>query len=147
MIWIAALAVFVAGAVGGLVNAFMTDNGFALPSSVELSGAKIWRPGLLGNAVVSAVAAVVSWGLYGVDANKNIFLASSLNFEPHIDLAALSGAVLVGIGGARWLTAEVDKKLLRGAAMAAASKEADTALTYKLAVSTPLQALKAATHP
>jgi len=34
-------------------------------------------------------------------------------------LASLVGAILTGVGGARWLTSELDKNLLRAAAAAA----------------------------
>ncbi|MBV8934298.1 MAG: hypothetical protein JO095_00615 [Alphaproteobacteria bacterium] len=53
--------IFVAGFLGGLVNALITDNGFVLPKYAE----GIWRPGFLSTAFIGAVAAVVSWGLYG----------------------------------------------------------------------------------
>jgi hypothetical protein len=36
---------------------------------------------------------------------------------PGITLAGLVGAVLVGIAGARWLTNEVEKKMLRALAL------------------------------
>lgn len=146
MICLVVLAVLLAGAVGGIVNALMTENGFIFPSSVQQpNGPKIWRPGILGNALVSAVAALISWGLYGADAAYNIFSTSNSTYQPTFTPATLVGAVLIGIGGARWLTAEVDKKLLRGAAVAAASKNVDQPLAAKMAISTPLQALREAT--
>ena len=36
--WLMLLIVFLAGAVGGVVNALMTDNGFLMPKSEQASG-------------------------------------------------------------------------------------------------------------
>ncbi len=91
-------AVLLAGAVGGIVNALMTENGFIFPSSVQQpNGPKIWRPGILGNALVSAVAALISWGLYGADAAYNIFSTSNSTYQPTFTPATLVGAVLIGM--------------------------------------------------
>jgi hypothetical protein len=46
----------VAGAVGGVVNALMSDNGFVLPKTAH----GIIRPGYLGNVLIGAVAAGIS---------------------------------------------------------------------------------------
>src|SRR5438552_12181715 len=69
----ASLLVFVAGGVGGLVNALMTDNGFALPKEVVVNDVSVVRPGFLGNILVGATAAYVSWGLYGAFSNVDLF--------------------------------------------------------------------------
>jgi hypothetical protein len=58
-----------------------------------------------------------------------------------ISLASLVGAVLVGVGGARWLTNEVDKNLLKAAASKAASSQADATAAQKIALASPVQAL------
>jgi len=64
--WLMLIYVFLAGAIGGAVNALMTDNGFLLPKSEQASGgATVLRPGYLGNILIGAMASVVSWGLYG----------------------------------------------------------------------------------
>ena len=61
MLWML-LAVFAAGGLGGVVNALMTDNGFALPRFEQATtGVNILRPGFVGNVVIGAVAALVSW--------------------------------------------------------------------------------------
>ena len=47
-LWLMLLAVFVAGGVGGIVNAAMSDNGFLLPKSEQTaSGTTLLRPGYL----------------------------------------------------------------------------------------------------
>jgi hypothetical protein len=116
-IWILLLIVVAAGMVGGFVNALMTENGFVLPKRETTDGGAILRPGFLGNVLIGGVAAGVSWGLYGPLANQVVFPPSAAaTAEGGIALAALVGAVLVGVGGARWLTSEVDKKFLKAAA-------------------------------
>ncbi|MDQ1262924.1 MAG: hypothetical protein QG575_2105, partial [Euryarchaeota archaeon] len=59
-------------------------------------------------------------------------------------IASIAGAVLVGIGGARWLTNEVDKKLLRTAASTAAASKASFDDSQKIARATPAQAFNIA---
>lgn len=62
MLWML-LAVFAAGGVGGVVNALMTDNGFALPRFEQVTtGVNILRPGFVGNVIIGAVAALMILG-------------------------------------------------------------------------------------
>lgn len=145
------LLVLVAGAVGGAANALMTDNGFIFPKTEETaSGAQVVRPGFIGNLFTGAIAAVISWGLYGpLSAYLIAGTADALkgNDAPEkigLSLASLVGALLVGVGGARWLSNEVDKNLLRAAAVDAAGKGASSDESKKIALSTPAQALNIA---
>lgn len=140
------LLILIAGALGGLVNAFITENGFVLPTAVATGTPdKVWRPGILGNVAVSAVAALVSWGLYGAGASVQIF-APDAAAKSSLTYSALVGAILVGIGGARWLTSEVDKNLLRGAAVAAADSQPSRDLMRQMATASPAGAFNAATR-
>jgi hypothetical protein len=139
--------VSVAGAVGGVVNALLSNNGFVLPRAEQADGVKILRPGYLGNILIGAVSAGISWGLYGPLANFIILGtpdALSKNPSAGLTLSALVGAVLVGVGGARWLTNEVDKNLLRAAATKAARSHAAPTASRQMAVASPAEALKIA---
>ena len=143
------IVVFVAGALGGLVNALLSENGFILPKKqlADRSGKEegIWRPGYLGNILVGAVAAVISWGLYGPFSSTVLFGASIPEAVlPHITLSAFVGAILVGVGGAKWLSDEVDKRLLKAAASEAAKKEASVDVSRQIALSSPAGALSIA---
>ncbi|MHC4676804.1 MAG: hypothetical protein ACYTBZ_30335 [Planctomycetota bacterium] len=147
--WSLFLVIVGAGIAGGVVNALISDNRDILPKREEKTDTSILRPGILGNMLVGGFAAFISWGLYGPAAALYIVggpkpEVESLAPEPGITLAALAGAVLVGIAGARWITNEVDKLLLRAAASEAASREADDKLSAKLAVATPAEALRLA---
>src|SRR5215470_1373650 len=112
------------------MNALTTDNGFMLPQP-EPAGdnAKIWRPGVVGNVAVGAIAALVSWALYGPAAGLPVG-----DFKAQLTWAGFASAVLVGMGGARWLTAEVDKTLLKQAGAVAAGKPANAKLAAELGV-------------
>ncbi len=152
MIWWCSLSVVVAGGLGGALNALFSDNGFILPKREQTDGNTIVRPGVFGNALVGAVGALVSWGLYGPAAAVVVVGSSSTAApEPQLTVGAMMGAVLVGIGGARWLSTEVDKRLFRSAAATAAGaaaderlasgKPADPGLAKKVAVGNPAEAL------
>lgn len=132
------------GAVGGLVNALLTDNGFIMPRWEDANAARIWRPGVLGNVLIGLVAAGISWGLYGPMGATPVLGGTSdaSGTAGTLTLAGLVGAVLVGVGGARWLTGEVDKKLLRTAASQAASGQASPSAAAKIMLASPAQVLK-----
>jgi hypothetical protein len=149
--WVMVFFVFLAGALGGLINALMTDNGFLLPKVEKVENLTgIFRPGYLGNVLVGAVAAVVSWGLYGplspyyIVGSEQALAANALPEEIGLTLASLVGAILIGMGGARWLTSEVDKNLLRATAARAAAAKPSAAASQQIAMATPAQALDVA---
>jgi hypothetical protein len=150
--WLMMLFISIAGGLGGFVNALMTDNGFLFCRSEQTTGgAKIFRPGCLGNVFIGAVGAVVSWGLYGpfsavfIAGTKEALKANAASPENiGLSLASFVGAMLVGVGGARWLSGEVDKSLLRAAAADAAGKTASAEASKQIAMVSPAQALAVA---
>ena len=113
------------GAIGGVVNALLSDNGFFLPKSLTVDGQKIVRPGFIGNVLIGAVSAFVSWALYGplasivISAVPNGATQNS-EVQAGVTLSSLGGAVLIGIAGSRWLTNEIDKSILKSATVVAA---------------------------
>jgi hypothetical protein len=137
------VVVFVAGALGGIINALMSDNGFVLPRSADTTDGRIVRPGFIGNILIGGVAAVVSWGLYGPFAAYPLIggTVPAGAEAVMLSLSAFVGAVLVGVGGARWLTNEVDKTMLRAAASQAAAGAADNDKAAKIMTASPAQAL------
>ena len=147
-LWVLLAIVFLAGAAGGVVNAWMSDNGFMLPRTEESGGNRFIRPGFLGNIITGGVAASVSWGLYGPFAAAYIVggpTPGATGAALGLTLSSLVGAVLVGVGGARWLTAEVDKKLLRAAGTALASSPANPELAARIGSASPAAFLHMAT--
>jgi len=145
-VWTILLLVCVAGAVGGIINATTSDDGFIVPGFKEGDdGEKVFLPGFVGNAFVGAVAAGVSWGLYGPFAAYPIIGAQPPEPpEPSITIAAFFGAVLIGIGGAKWLTDEVDKRVLQRAAAEAAGRQPDSGKALEMETAKPMRALELA---
>jgi hypothetical protein len=134
----ALLWISVSGGVGGLVNAMTSSNGFLIPKFETKGGAPIWQPGAIGTVIVGIFAAAVNWGLYGPFTDA-VFGEGAPKVA--LNLASVAAAGLVGYAGARWLTNEVDKKLLQAAAGAAAAKPADATKATQIATATPAGAL------
>jgi hypothetical protein len=147
-IWLMLGVICIAGAIGGTINALLTEQGFVKPFKQRNGDVKIYRPGFLGNILTGSIAAGISWGLYGPFASF-VILGLTTSSEPPVftsglTLSSLVGAVLVGAGGARWLTNEADKNLLRTAASRAASAKASTVAAEQLALASPAEALEIA---
>jgi hypothetical protein len=147
-LWILLIIIFIAGGVGGVINALLSDNGFILPRPELFGDTQIYRPGILGNVLTSGVAACISWGLYGPFSSAYMFGGPSNTGqaapEYGITLAAIVGAVLVGVAGAKWLTNEVDKSLLKAAASTAAAADPSPEKAKQMITATPAQVLKIA---
>lgn len=145
-LWALLLVIFAAGAIGGIVNALLSNNGFVMPKAEKLAKRTVVRPGLLGNILISGVAACVSWGLYGPFASASLIGGSRMETQSTgLTLAALVGAVLVGIAGARWLTNEIDKTLLRVAASEATNAQPNPENAKRILEASPIKAARIAT--
>lgn len=156
-IWQLLALIALMGAVGGLVNALMSDNGFALPRREPVGESSIVRPGFLGNTLLGAVAAIMFWGLYGPYAEVNV-VGEDPRSDPDVagatreetdeqfgeTLSGLVAAIVIGAGGARVITPEVDKKLLRAAATQAAQGDASPEAAAEISAATPAGALQRA---
>jgi len=138
--------ILLSGAVGGVINAIMSDNGFIKPREEIIDNVAIIRPGIAGNILLGAVAAFISWGLYGAYSAAVVYMAGTGTIveEMSISISAVAGALLIGIGGARWLTNEVDKTLLRTAAVTAAAAHSSYDDSQRIAIATPAQAFNIA---
>ena len=145
-LWKYMTLIFAFGALGGVVNALLTDNGFILPKKEQRDKTKIIRPGFLVNIFIGGVAALVSWGLYGPFAA--VFIIGGTNdpnlYSTGLSLSSVVGGLLVGVGGARWLSNEVDKKLLRAAASTAASGQPNDQKAIRISAAPPAEALRIA---
>lgn len=141
----ALLIVCTAGAFGGFMNALMTDNGFFMPYKQKSNGSEIVRPGFLGNVLIGIAAALTSWGLYS--SFGSVELLQPMTGLTNFTLTSVVGAMLIGMGGARWLTNEVDKQLLRVAAAEAASAPASDSASQQMVTATPAKILDIAQKP
>jgi hypothetical protein len=116
------LIVFVAGMAGGGIDAFRTRNTTLLPDTpgsipegapVAVSEKELKRPGILYSELIGGFAALLSWALYGPLAQINLLHVSGTTKDYAMTLAAVGGAVFVGMSGARWISAEADKRILQ----------------------------------
>jgi hypothetical protein len=109
-VWIGIASIGAAGAVGGLLNTLLTSEGLVLWRMERLSdGGRIWRPGFIGNVAIGVVTAVVLAGLYSPLGSVALGGAPS-PANVTLTIGALAGALLSGVGGARLLTSEVQKR-------------------------------------
>jgi len=115
--WIVALII---GAVGGALNAMLSDHARLLPSLVTLTpgGTRVVRIGIVGNILTGVVVTLgLFWAIQAA--------GSTLNTDNGLGVFVLGGAVLfVSFVSARWVTNEVDKAVLRKAVAKAASAPA-----------------------
>ena|SRR5690348_12646307 len=136
IVWSLLGIVLVAGAVGRTTNSLINDRGF--PQIVERDGSRMLVPGFLGNIIISAVAAAVSWALYGP-----LTQTPADNITPSVMLATLGGAVLTGLAGSRWLVNAIDKNLMQTVAVRVANIAPSPQIAETIAKATPLEALHA----
>lgn len=129
-----------AGAAGGVMNALVTGNLNLLPLRVT-NGASpgLFRPGLVVNILIgAALSAGTFWTFAGIE-----------GVQPRTAGGILLGTVVglvIGSLGARSITDESDKRLLRAAACkAAASPAADPATVREMESAPPHAVLKTAT--
>lgn len=153
-VWAITGIVAIAGGIGGIVAAILSeDRGFVLPTKVGADGSSILRPGFVGLIIAGAVAAALSFALYGPLASNTVFggpdnadaaTDGDGSQDYGITLAALGGAVLVEAGGSKWLSTQVDKATAKAAASIAAAKDADADKSIQIANASPVQALNIA---
>ncbi len=111
-LWILSLIVFGAGFIGGSINASVSGNLHPFPKRMY----GVLTPGFIVTAITSGIAAFVSWGLYGPFSTAYIVGGPSgtvASQNAGLTLSALVSAVLIGVGGSRWLTNEAEKRMLK----------------------------------
>jgi hypothetical protein len=135
--WYCATLISASGSVGGVVNALLTDNGFILPTRVK----DIWCPGFLSNVMIGTFSAFASWAFYGSGAGLDV-AAAGQRTQISLTFSALAGAFLVGVAGARWITSEVDKKLLSESVKTVAKRDGSMVDCEKLLNGGPKEMLE-----
>jgi len=136
--WTCATLITIAGGLGGVINALLTDNGFVLPTRVH----GVLCPGFLTNIIVGAFSAFRLLAFYGSGASIDLAQATERT-QISLRFSALAGALLVGVAGARWITSEVDKQLLKESVKVAATKEISAEACDAILKETPSRILKA----
>jgi hypothetical protein len=95
-----AMAIGLAGAVGGIVASLLSGERNFLPRYEE--GVKIPRMGWLGNVFIGAIAALVVWAVYGPLASFDLIQGDIS--KTSLPLFLLGSSVVVGISGGKILT-------------------------------------------
>jgi hypothetical protein len=140
--WTCAALIALAGAFGGGINALLSDNGFLLPHWEE----GIWCPGAISNIVVGAFAAFASWAFYGAGAGVELLGGASERSQISLRFSALAGALLVGVAGAKWITNEVDKQMLKESVKSVSARTKSPDDCERLVRGSPRQVLKRVKH-
>jgi hypothetical protein len=137
--------ILLAGGIGGLLNAYLSEGGFRPPGQVDSGNGTILKPGWLGNVGVGALTASFSWSFYGPFAG-NVVVGPKPGTQGDITLTlgAIAMAFLVGVGGARLLSSYVDKELFKATAIMVASGLNRDDVAGRIAISRPEEALDAA---
>lgn len=151
----AAGIVFLLGLVGGAVNALVP--GIAGSEPQPNAGSNVGAPGVLGNALIGGAAALISWGMHGPVSAMVIFSVPSAASarppgdptvqatpQPVLTVVGACSALLMGIGGARWISSEVARVQLREAGRLAAMSNPNQHLATMIATAPPAAALHAA---
>jgi hypothetical protein len=137
--WTCAALIAAAGALGGAINALISDNGFALPRYRH----GIWCLGFLSNVLVGAFAAFSSWSFYGSGAAIDLVDVSRRE-KLSLTFSALAGALLVGVAGAKWITNEVDKQLLKETVKIIGPKQLSREQCEEIVKGSPMEVLRQA---
>ena len=112
MLWQVIGLVFVAGCIGGFVNALLAGE-LELPR-YRKECATLYL-GWVGNALIGGVAALVFWGLYGPLAKATILgsvAATASSVEPTLAVGEMCGSLIAGLGGGQLLPTLVDNRCL-----------------------------------
>jgi HAMP domain-containing protein len=146
-IWAILGCIAAAGAVGGFVNAVIGGAGgtgrLLMPQVIQPQG--VFQLGFIGNVGLGAVGAVLTWGLYGpLKDSVMIGARAGVGIPANLTVTALVGAALTGAGGAKLITSQIEKDVLRQTAVTAAVIPADANLAVQIVSSRPLGALAAA---
>jgi hypothetical protein len=127
------------GAVGAAVNALSADDTRFWPSCIEARGnGRVMRVGLVGHALVGAVAAVAIASAFAV-------LGWTSSQAPFAAAPAFLAAMATGMAASRCVTAASDTRLLRAALrMACAAPAAHPDTVHALGTARPLEAYRLA---
>lgn len=109
MLWLLALVIFAAGCLGGLASSAVIGE-FRLPYHDRQ--ARVFRPGWIGTMIAGGMAAGASWGVYGPLASQALIGGEGSGVILALTLSEFFGAVLIGVGGGRWLTVELERLLM-----------------------------------
>ena len=127
----------------------MTDKGLVSATIYRGSnGEPIVELGFVGSSIIGMLAALCSWALYGPysqalligAAFKSVWRSTIINVF-QLSLYTVVSSFLVGLAGAKWFSAEVDKEVFKNIAVTASVSNPDPQLAKDIVTGTPQQAL------
>ncbi|HEX4805565.1 MAG TPA: hypothetical protein VFU94_06665 [Conexibacter sp.] len=130
-----------AGAAGGVVHDLLAGGLTAPSTSTGADSRRQWDPGTLGSIVLGAIAAGLSWALYGPLAGATIGSGRTPGTVVALTWGALAGALLVGAAGTRWIRAEIEKRFFKAAAVTASQAPADPSVVGAMTTASGRDAL------
>ena len=140
-VWEMAGVIAAAGAVGGVVNALLSSsNGYSIQWPKDKGD--ILQLGVLGNVLLGTFAALITWGLYGPLKDAVLLGSTPAGGLPvNLTVTAAVGAALAGAGGARVVSNELDKQVLRVTGAKAAQEPPNPQLAMDIATLPPATVL------
>ena len=140
-VWEMAGVIAAAGAVGGVVNALLSSsNGYSVQWPKDKGD--ILQLGVLGNVLLGTFAALITWGLYGPLKDAVLLGSTPAGGLPvNLTVTAAVGAALAGAGGARVVSNELDKQVLRVTGAKAAQEPPNPQLAMDIATLPPATVL------
>ena len=140
-VWEMTAVIAAAGAVGGVVNALLSSsNGYSIQWPKDKGD--ILQLGVLGNVLLGAFAALITWGLYGPLKDAVLLGSTPTGGLPvNLTVTAVVGGALAGAGGARVVSNELDKQVLRVTAAKAAQEPPNPQLAMDIATLPPATVL------
>ena len=140
-VWEMAGVIAAAGAVGGVVNALLSSSsGYSIQWPKDKGD--ILQLGVLGNVLLGAFAALITWGLYGPLKDAVLLGSTPTGGLPvNLTVTAVIGAAVAGAGGARIVSNELDKQILRVTAANAAQEPPNPQLAMDIATLPPATVL------
>ncbi len=134
-VWAILGCIAAAGMVGGFFNAMAVKPGTFLhmPSFRKAHSGDLVQLGFLSNMLLGGFAAVISWGLYGPLKDAVLVGTNPGALPANLTVTALVGAAVAGAGGTRVVTNEIDKRILKTAAVTAAGANKSSSLATRMA--------------
>jgi hypothetical protein len=130
--------ILTAGAVGGVFNSIIIDQGFKVGGKEIKDGKFVWKLGFSSNIMCGAFAAFISWGLYGPLSSADLFKEN----VAELTFSTICGAALIGFSGSSWLTTQSDKSVWKTTAIEATKAQPSPGTAAEIATQTPQQALR-----
>ena len=101
--------ILVAGAIGGILYSLISDKGFQLPGIVKKSGTSILVLGFIGDIIIGAITAGISWAFYVPLSQVTLETTATIGTI----FATVLGGVFTGLAGSGWFSNTAGRTVVR----------------------------------